>query len=256
MRAPKNASGSVSPNRPLDGPTSGRSDRRHAEECRAARSTSALVDVVQERAARVRVVRRVHGAAGELREDPGVDRSERELPGLGALPEPVDVREQPLDLRGAEVRVEHEPVRRADLAAPRLGARRIVRRCGGLARRSRGGRASGVARSQIDRRLALVGDPDRGEVARLHRAAPSASATAPSVASQIWSASCSTQPGLGKCCGNSRYPFATTRASSATTSAVTPVVPASIASTLDIGAKACPSTLRSATGIAACESVG
>src|SRR6266511_519747 len=42
------------------------------------------------------------------------------------------------------------------------------------------------------------------------------------------SGSCSTHPGRGNDCGNSRYPFATTLPSPSSTSAVTPVVPESI----------------------------
>ena len=51
-------------------------------------------------------------------------------------------------------------------------------------------------------------------------------------ATQISSGSCSTQPGRGKCCGNSWYPRAAMSPSSVTISAVTPVVPASMARTV------------------------
>ena len=54
--------------------------------------------------------------------------------------------------------------------------------------------------------------------------------TAVSVACHISSASCSTQPGDGKCCGNSQYPREMISPISVTAIAVTPVVPASIAS--------------------------
>src|SRR3954452_23658432 len=59
----------------------------------------------------------------------------------------------------------------------------------------------------------------------------SASRQAATVAVQMSSGSCSTQPGRGNSCANSRYPRARTPPSSPTTSAVTPVVPASMART-------------------------
>ena len=58
--------------------------------------------------------------------------------------------------------------------------------------------------------------------------------TSPSVsdvARQMSSGSCSTQPGRGKCCGNSRYECARGSPSSPTAKARTPVVPASMAIT-------------------------
>ena len=62
-------------------------------------------------------------------------------------------------------------------------------------------------------------------------ASSSASRHADRVACQISSGWCSTHPGRGKCCGNSWYPFARTLPVSSTTSAVTPVVPSSMART-------------------------
>src|SRR4051812_42842170 len=62
--------------------------------------------------------------------------------------------------------------------------------------------------------------------------AASACRHADSVACQICSGSCSTQPGRGKCWANSSYPRAAIRPSAVTSSAVTPVVPASMARTV------------------------
>src|SRR6185503_1213816 len=60
-------------------------------------------------------------------------------------------------------------------------------------------------------------------------AAPSAPRTATHTLSQISSGSCSTQPGCGKCWGNSRVARPKVRPSTSMTSAVVPVVPWSIA---------------------------
>ncbi len=103
--------------------------------------------------------------------------------------------------------IEHQAGLLADarLRAARPSARRSGRRCGGPARRSRCAAGLPVARSQTQRRLALVGDADRGD----RRRATSARRAAPRRArrvtdAQISSGSCSTQPGFGKCCANSR----------------------------------------------------
>ena len=65
---------------------------------------------------------------------------------------------------------------------------------------------------------------------------PASSASVVRTASQISLASCSTHPGLGKCWVNSRYANPAAVPSSRTANERTPVVPASMASTTDIGA--------------------
>ena len=93
---------------------------RHAERLAELARPGQLTDVVEQRAARVRRVGGVHPTAGEPVQDPRVDRAEREVrPGLDAA-----FPQQPGELRGREVRVEHEP------GAPsneRLQARLAVR---------------------------------------------------------------------------------------------------------------------------------
>ena len=78
------------------------------------------------------------------------------------------VAEQPLELRGGEVRVEHEPGPRPDqrLVALRRAARRTRRGAAVLPHeRAVHGPAGGAV--PRDHRLPLVGDPDRGDVGRL-----------------------------------------------------------------------------------------
>src|SRR4051794_10623220 len=90
----------------------------------------------------------------------------------------------------------------------------------------------GAARVRLSHRTAvsrwLVMPTAVGRSASAFRAARQAAR----VACQICSGSCSTQPGCGKCWANSSYPRAAIRPSAVTSSAVTPVVPASMARTV------------------------
>ena len=86
------------PKRPLLGSTSGRQERGTPNSVEQLVGPVAGVDVVEQRAARVRRVGRVHaavGAAGEAPQDPRVDGAEREV---GVRLEPSG-REQPRELR-------------------------------------------------------------------------------------------------------------------------------------------------------------
>ena len=119
-----------------------------------------LADVEEHRPRRVGEVGRV--TAGELEDEPGVDRPEDRVGRLG------DVSQQPLDLGRREVRVEDEAGALADqllaalvakLAAagrraPVLPDERVVDRLAGL-------------RVPGDDRLALIRDPDAREAARV-----------------------------------------------------------------------------------------
>src|SRR5262249_49613870 len=92
----------------------GREDvRGHVEEAEERRIPGLRVDVEEERARRVGGIGRVPPAAGELPEEPGVDRAEAELAGRRPLARAADVVEHPADLRAGEVRVEDEPGLRA-----------------------------------------------------------------------------------------------------------------------------------------------
>ena len=161
------------------------------------------LQVHQHRAAGVRHVGRVHAAvaaAGQVPEQPAVDRAEGQLARLGALARAGHVVEDPGDLRPREVGRERQPDALAQavgaLARPRARARaRPVRvSCQTIALWSG---SPGLAVPH-DGRLALVGDADRGDVARPRSPAP---ASAPSITSrvrrQISRGSCSTQPARG-----------------------------------------------------------
>ena len=119
------------------------------------------VDVEQHRPRGVRVVGDV--AAGELEDEPGVDRPE------GRPARRLDVLEQPLDLGAREVGVDDEPGALAHqrlvpgLASARRSAPAVRRSCQTSARWT----GSPVARVPGDHRLALVGDPDRVQVGAL-----------------------------------------------------------------------------------------
>ena len=107
--------------------------------------------------------------AAELEAQPRVDRAEHGAPLQGALSQAVDVFEQPRDLRGREVGVEHQARALSYQRLAPLGAQALAQRRGApvlphdraVQRLSAGGipHAHG---------LALVGDPDRLELARAH----------------------------------------------------------------------------------------
>ncbi len=126
----------------------------------------ARVDVVEQRAARIRWVRHVHGPVRELPDEPRVDGAECKLALFRADPRPRHVIQQPLQLRAGEIGVEDE--------ARLLGDRRLV---AGRAERVTVGRGPSVlpddrVRERTprralpeERRLALVRDADGRDVA-------------------------------------------------------------------------------------------
>ena len=170
------------------------------------------------------------GAAREVPEQPAVDGAERQV--RRRLDTPFV--EQPLHLGGGEVGIEHQPGRGPHERLVPRGAQLVAARRGATVL-PHDGAVEGPAGAPVPGhdRLALVGDPDRcdgfGELAdqlghrgsarpprsRRRRAPPS--------------------PGRGKCWVNSRYANPAAVPSSRSAAALTPVVPASMASTTDIG---------------------
>ncbi len=143
--------------------------------------------------------------AAELEDQPSVDRPEHGAPLARALAQALHVVEQPLDLGRGEVGVEHEAralaherlvTLRAQLLAA-LGRAAVLPHDRPVQRLS--GRRVPHAHG-----LALVGDPDRHELARASFGVRERLAATAWVTSQISPASCSTHPGRGKCCVNSR----------------------------------------------------
>ncbi len=164
------------------------------------------VDVEQQRAARVRCIGDVGRAARQIPDQPRVDRAERELSALCARSRAIDVVEQPLELGAGKIGVENQPrlLREQALRAPLRAARRRCRRCAGPARRSPRATGLPVARSHstvVSRWLVM---PIAATSAPEMAAFASASLITPDCVAQISFASCSTQPGCGKCCANSR----------------------------------------------------
>jgi hypothetical protein len=126
-----------------------------------------LVDVIEHGARGVRHVGDVQRAAGELPREPAVHGAECEFAALGMQPQARDAVEQPGELGGREIRVEHQTGlvahRRCPAAplqprtrgggAPVLPDDRVMHRLAGLALPHDGG-------------LALVGDAERRNIGR------------------------------------------------------------------------------------------
>ena len=171
---------------------------------RTARRPSAGVDVVEQRARGVGGIGRV--LAGELEDQPGVDRPEdgaaRLAPARAARRRwPAATRSSCPRSRGrAPARCARAPAARG---RPRA-ARRSAPRCGGPARRARGAaarRCRGSHTQTVSRWLVI---PTASSSPGPTPASSSASPATAWVTAQISAASCSTQPGRGKCCSNSR----------------------------------------------------
>ncbi len=136
----------------------------------------------------------------ELEYQPGVDRAEHRRAGQRPLAQPVDVVKQPLDLGRREVRVEHEPGARAHEplvpGGAQLSQRAAVRRsCQTIARCS-GSPLAGSHTQTVSRWFEI---PTAASSPARTRASASASPATACVTVQISPASCSTQPGRGKC---------------------------------------------------------
>ena len=104
-------------------------------------------------------------AAGEIPDQPCVDVAEGELAALGPLARALDVVEDPGHLRAPEVRIEQQPGPLADVRLEALRLELLAERRGPpvLPDDRVVDRLSGLAIPD-QRRLALVGDPDRREV--------------------------------------------------------------------------------------------
>ena len=141
--------------------------RRYAEELQQVLVPFQRVDVEQHRPRRVGDVGDVRRVARELPHQPAVDRPERELAGLRFRPRAGDVVENPRHLAARKVSVDDEAGAFADevLVAVALQPIAVVRRPAVLPDDRVVDRNSGLAIPH-DRRLALVGDADGGDVSR------------------------------------------------------------------------------------------
>ena len=146
----------------------GQHARGHAEAAAAARRPSRQrVDVEQHRPRGVADVGDVRAAARQLPHEPGVDGAEGELAGVGALARAGDVVENPGDLasrknrRRSPARCVRESSASCPSALSRSQTSAVRRSCQTMALWIG---CAGLAVPD-DRRLALVGDADRGDVA-------------------------------------------------------------------------------------------
>src|SRR5205823_8752275 len=125
------------------------------------------MDIEHKRSRCVRYVGREDSAAGELPDEPGVDRPAHELAGFGPFLRTGDLIQDPPDFRAGEVRVDHEPGAFADelLMPGRTESFADRRARPALPDDRRVDRATRRAFPYYGR-LALVGDPDGGELVR------------------------------------------------------------------------------------------
>ncbi len=124
----------------------------------------AAMDVEEQRARRIRDVGDVHAAAGELPDEPRVDRSECETFRID-----VRVIEKPANLRRRKIRIEDESRTFAEQLLVTLRTQRFAKRRGAAVLpddRVRD-RFAGLAIPE-DRRFALIRDPDRSHLRMRH----------------------------------------------------------------------------------------
>lgn len=126
------------------------------------------VDVEEHRPAGVGDVGGVNPTPGQLPEQPGVDRPEEQVAPGRLLAGPRDPVENPLDLGGGEVGVDHQPGLVVDQLLVTVGNQLLGNVAGllGLPDDRMVDRLAGVAVPD-DRRLPLVGDPDSGDLVGL-----------------------------------------------------------------------------------------
>ena len=140
----------------------------NAEDLQQLRVPGLAMDVEDQGARGVGGVGRVHLAAGQAPQQEAVDGAEGELAGLGPRPRAGHVVEQPGDLGGREVGVDHEPGLGLDRGLQAVGLEPVAvrRRAPVLPDDGVVDRRAGLAVPD-DRGFALVGDADPGERAGL-----------------------------------------------------------------------------------------
>ncbi len=141
--------------------------RRHAEQVEQRRVPAPRPQVVQQRARRIGGVGEVQAAAGELPHQPRVHGAGGQLARLGAAARAGDVVQQPGQLGGAEVRVDHQPRPLAHGVFVPRGLQGPAR-LGGAAVLPDERAVDGAPRGAVPHhdRFSLVGDADPGQ--RLH----------------------------------------------------------------------------------------
>ena len=141
MMLPPNSSGTLSPKSAEESFTSGSIERGTRRIFSSSSSHSPGVDVEQQRARGVGGVGRVHLAAGQPPQQIAIDGAEHQLAALGAFARAGDVVEDPGDLGPGEIGIDDQAgLGRIAGSWPSAFSWRRCRRCGGPARRWRGGR--------------------------------------------------------------------------------------------------------------------
>ena len=151
----------------LDHTTSGSMALGNAEDVEQLRVPLALHDVVEQRARSIGHIGHVAMAAGQVPDEPAVDGAEGQLAALGAVARALHVIEDPLDLGGGKIGIEHQAGLRRDCFAGTALFKFLAQRSGAAVLPHNGGmnRLAGGAIPH-DHGLALIGDADGGHVAR------------------------------------------------------------------------------------------
>ncbi len=141
---------------------------RHAEELQQVRVPFICADIVEHGARGVGGVGDVARAVGQLPDEEGVDGAEGELALFGALPGARHIVENPSELGGREIGVEHEAGLLGDTRLFPL-LLQLVAELGGAAILPDDGAIDGLAGFPIpdDGGFALVGNADGGDLRRL-----------------------------------------------------------------------------------------
>ncbi len=138
---------------------------RHAEHAQKVVVPGVPANVEHQRARGVRRVRHVPLAARQAPDEPAVDRAEDEVAGLGPRPRALDLVEHPGDLGAGEIAVDQQARLLGDGVGVALGDQPLAqpRRAPVLPDDGVVDRLAGVPVPD-ERRLALVGDAEPGEV--------------------------------------------------------------------------------------------
>ena len=133
---------------------------RHTEEVQQLGVPGSPFQVVEQGAARVRVVGDERGARREPVDEPGIDGAEHGLAGLGPCAKVRHVLEQPLDLGSREVGIPHQAGAVGDVCVAQLGAELAAALRGAAVLPDEGAMQRRTARAvPRNHGLALVGDP-------------------------------------------------------------------------------------------------
>ena len=181
----------------------GQDRSRHVEKPQHVVVPGALADVVEHCARGIGGVGRVNGAIGETPKQEAVDGAEGEFAALGGRAGAGCGVERPGDFGRGEIRVEKQARHRRHLRLAAAGFQRRTRFRGTAVLPNDGvaDRLAGRAIPDEDG-LALIRNADRGQVRRLISRSAQRLAGRRNAAGPERFASCSTQPGRGKICGD------------------------------------------------------